>query len=103
VLTVHEPKEAYTGEVCKSITVGDIYIPPSYSLYFLGLDTTLAPFLPPGKLQQEIENTVTYFEQQIPRFFPSDCLLRRREFMCGAFFEYVLCLQALFIAFPLLL
>jgi hypothetical protein len=60
-----------------------IAVPPSAAL-----DDTLAPFLPPYVLQAQIEGTVAMYENLNPAYWPSDCRLARRAYMCGAYFRY---------------
>jgi hypothetical protein len=105
VQVVHEPWEEYVGEMCEGITSKLYGTHPSVSLssYVLtwkwlftfpvppssALDATLAPFLPPGVLQAQIEGTVALYEGLNPAFWPADCRLARRAYMCGAYFRCV--------------
>jgi len=75
--------EPYIGSICTGFISSSnmIYLPDSKSI-----DSLLSPLLPSYVMQQIIEKKLITIEQQIPQYFPSECLYSRRRLMCATMF-----------------
>lgn len=73
---VAEASEPYTGSTCAGIT--------DHAYTFAG--NAMAPWLPPGVVQESIESALASSIAVLPRYFSDDCLLAHRKLLCASNF-----------------